>query len=139
MFYSGANLDIRKSLQTQMNKCLRTIYGKKQWPGTEIAHKENGLLTVRERQYLFQLKYAHIKSHNRGNLKPHHGRLLRSIRKILLLEQRVKHTKYGKSFVHSATKGWNLLPEDIKKMNDTSSFVTRIKSELWQSKLIFPE
>lgn len=138
-FYSGANLDLRKSLQTYQNKCLRTIYGKKLWPGTTIAHQDNGLLTVRARQYLHLLKYAHVKSHFRGNLKPHQGRLLRSNRKILLLEHRVRHVKYGKSFVHIATKGWNTLSEDLKKINDTMSFITRVKSELWQNKLNFPE
>lgn len=64
------------------------------------------------------LRYAQLKSFDRKNLRPHHNRMLRSNQRILLLETRVRHTKYSKSFVHKVIKVWNTLSEDLKKVRD---------------------
>lgn len=63
IFYSGARETRIKSLQVTQNKCLRTIYGPKQWPGVIDAHRNNNLLMCHERRELNLLKYAH-KSHS---------------------------------------------------------------------------
>lgn len=123
-------------MQTQQNKCLRTVYGRRAWPGTNEAHIQNGLLLAKERQILHLLKYAH--RIDRKNLRPHRERTLRSNRKVLQLENRVKHTRYGKSFVHLAIKIWNNLSEELKRIRDINSFSTRIKAELKQNKIRLP-
>lgn len=139
IFYIGTNLEQKKSLQTLQNKCLRTIYGRKAWPGTEEAHRRNNLLLTKERQLLHLLRYAQLKSFDRTNLRPHHLRTLRSNRRLLLLDNRVRHTKYGKSFVHKAIITWNSLDEELKKICDIYLFNTRVRSEILQNKLNFPE
>lgn len=139
IFYTGSNVELRKSLQTQQNKCLRTIYGRRNWPGTEEAHPNNNLLLTKERQLQHLLRYSQIKSFDRSNLRPHINRTLRSNRKMLLNQNGVKHTKYGKSFVHKSIKAWNMLSEDIKKIRDIYLFNIRVKAEILQNKVNFPE
>lgn len=138
IFYSGANADLKKSLQNVQTKCLRTVYGKKDWPGKETAHSANRILTTKDRQNLHLLKYAHVRSKFRENLRPHHNRRLRSNRKILLAITRPQKNKFTKPFPYQALKLWNSLPENIKRIAEIDNFVTRVKKELLHNKFNFP-
>lgn len=139
VFYSGATIERMKGLQTAQNKCLRTIYGAKNWPGVIRAHRNNNILLCMERRNLNLLKFAHKKSFKRCNLQQHKGRALRSNRKLLLNLRMSKTQIYSKSYVLRASKLWNNLSEDFKRIRDVNLFSTRIKKELLMCKLNFPE
>lgn len=139
VFYSGATIERMKGLQTAQNKCLRTIYGTKDWPGVLRAHRDNNILLCIERRNLNLLKFAQKKSFNRCNLQQHKGRELRSNRKILLNLRMSKTKVYSNSYVLRSSKLWNNLCEDLKRIRDVKLFSTRIKKELLMNKLNFPE
>lgn len=139
IFYSGATFERMKGLQTAQNKCLRTVYGTKNWPGVIKAHRDNNILLCVERRNLNLLKFAHKKSFKGCNLQQHKGRDLRSTRKLLLNLNRSKSKIYSKSYVLRSRKFWNNLSEDIKRIRDVTLFSTRIKKELLMNKLNFPE
>lgn len=139
IFYNGATETRIKSLLTIQNKCLRTIYGPKQWPGVNTAHRENSLLMCHERRELNLQKYAHKKSFIAQNLRRHQGRELRSNRKLLLKIPKSNCRIFGKSYVFKSRKMWNSLNEDLKKIREVKLFTTRIKRELLQNRLNFPE
>lgn len=68
-FYISANKNSLKSLQSLQNRALRIIYGKKNWPGTENAHKECKLLNTDDRRNFFLLKHANTLSYDTNNIK----------------------------------------------------------------------
>lgn len=121
------------------NRCLRVVYRKNDWPGTDNALRNNNLLSCRSRRCLYLLKYAHKQSGKPGNLKEHSTRLLRSNRKLLLRECKCSNTKFEKSFLVTSTKFWNRIPEEIKHIRNTKLFTTRVKQELLQGNINFPE
>lgn len=139
IFYSGANNSRIKSLQVIQNKCLRTIYGPKHWPGVTESHRSNNLLMCQERRELNLLKYAHKRSFVALNLRRHMVRELRSSRKLLLNIPKSNCKLFSKSYVLESAKMWNSLNEDLKRVRDVKTFVTRVKKELHQNKLNFPE
>lgn len=139
IFYSGANDNHLKGLQTVQNKCIKTIYGNKCWPGILNAHRENNLLLCSEGRGLNLMKYAHKKSLNASNRRPHHVRELRSNRKLLLKVTAAKNKKCSKLMYVYICKLWNSLSEDLKRIREVKLFTKRIKKELLLNKLNFPE
>lgn len=127
------------SMQTLQNKALRIVYSKKEWPGTEAAHSNCKLLTISKRRELYLLKYAHTRSYDPENLKPQPTRNLRSMRKTMLKTQIPKNRNYERSFVHQSPTMWNKLDQEIKTIRNYKLFVTRVKLELIQNNLNFPE
>lgn len=137
-FYTSANKNSLKALQSLQNKALRIIYTKKKWPGTEIAHSECKLLNTDDRRTFFMLKYAHNLSYNPVNIKPPTGRALRSSNNIILKSCVPKNTKYEKSYIYQGIRKWNSLKEDLKQIRTHNSFKTRVKTELLLNNLNFP-
>lgn len=66
-------------------------------------------------------------------------RELRSNRKILLNIPKSNCKQFSKSFALKSRKMWNHLNEDLKRIRDVALFVTRVRRELLQNKLNFPE
>lgn len=85
------------------------------------------------------LKHAHSLSYDQRNLEKRPARTLRSSTNTYLKTQIPKTRKYERSFVHQSIRIWNLLGEDLKQTRDLRSFKTRVKSELLQNNLNFPE
>lgn len=139
LFYHCSNKNTLQGLQTLQNKGLRIVYLKKNWPGTDIAHKNCKLLTIKARRELYLLKYAHLRSFNHLNLKNHSSRNLRSASKMMLNSIIPRNRTYEKSFIYQSTRMWNHLDEEIKLIRNYKAFVTRVKMELLQNKLNFPE
>lgn len=102
------------------NKCLRTIYGSKSWPGINNAHQDNNSLMCHERRELNLLKYGHKKSFVALNLRRHKVRDLRSNRRLLLNIPISNCRVFTKSFVLRARKIWNSLNEDLKKIREVN-------------------
>lgn len=138
LFYNSSTKEHLNSMQSLQNKCLRLVYNSSNWPGTWVAHLQSKLLNTTGRRHLILLKYAHIKSFNRRNLKDHTTRTLRSNRKLLLRESKSNNTKYEKSYVSLSTKLWNSLPGTYKHLN-VKAFKTRVTHEMLQGKINFPE
>lgn len=139
IYYSCAKKESLKSLQTQQNRALKIIIGKKKWVDTKSAHAQTNIAPTTDRRNLNLLCFAHKLSYKPYNLKPHGTRSMRSNRKLLLLEPRSYCQAYDKSFVANCRKLWNSLPEEIKKIRDISSFKIRVKTELKLANLNFPE
>lgn len=139
LFYHSGKKDQLKSLQTLQNRALRIVYLKKEWPGTETAHVNCRLLTVKNRRELNLLKYAQTRSFNIENHLITHARHLRSTNKIRLRTQIPKNKTYEISYIHRSTIMWNSLPLDIKAIRNYKQFTTRVKLELLQNNLNFPE
>lgn len=139
LFFSAGSKCQLQSLQVLQNRCLRIIFGKKNWPGIEQAHIRCNLLYVKDRRNLSLLKYAHRLSFDRSNLREVNVRQLRSNQKLLWKTKLVKYSIVEKSFVAKAPKLWNMLPEDHKKIRNIYNFKTRITKELLQQRLNFPE
>lgn len=138
LFYNSCNKEYLNSLQSLQNKCLRLVYSNNNWPGTIAAHTQSNLLNMSDRRHLMMLKYAHIKSFKRANLKDHAIRSLRSNRKVLLREQKSNNAKYEKSYISLSSKMWNSLLEPVKHLN-LYAFKSRVQHEMMQGKLNFPE
>lgn len=138
-FYGSCEIGRLKNLQSLQNKALRTILGKKHWVNTATAHSDCSLLYLEDRPRMFLLKSGHLQSFIPSNLVRHQPRSLRSTRKILLKSDRPRNSKYEKSYVHTRTWYWNMLPEDLKKIRIVENFKTRIYKELVLGKLNFPE
>lgn len=128
-----------KHLQTLYNKCMRVVYKKRDWPGTKNALKSNRLLSCHSRRCLNLLEYAQKRSSKPGNLKEHNVRALQSNRKLLLNEHKCQNTKFEKSFMVVAIKYWNKIPEEIKQIRNIKLFAMRVKKELLQGNINFPE
>lgn len=58
---------------------------------------------------------------------------------LLLKEKQVRNVKYKKSFLTVSTHLWNGLSPELKVINITQLFKTKVKSELLQGKLNSPE
>lgn len=139
IFFHAGNKDQLKGLQTLQNKSLRIIFGKKDWPGTNVAHKRCNLLKIDDRRKLSLVKFAHQNSHNPLNLKEHSRHELRSNKRILLKENPIRSSKYEKSFIVASVRLWNGLSEELKSIFNTYAFKTRVKKELLQGNINFPE
>lgn len=72
------------------------------------------------------------------SIAPYGIRNLRSSHKILLKTAKSNSTKFEKLFVFKSVKHWNMLPVDLKKIQDSSQFATRLKQEMLQGKIKFP-
>lgn len=114
IFYGSARKDLLCGLQTLQNSCLRTIYGRKNWPGTKTAHQETKQLTTNKRRIFNLMVYTHELSYNRMNLKPIGQRTLRSNDKMYLKLAPPRTNAYKKSFVYTGISAWNNLGEEIK-------------------------
>lgn len=139
IFYHAASKDQLQGLQTLQNKCLKKIFMKKDWPGTENTHKRCNLLYVADKRKLSLVKFAHIISYRPENMREERRQNMRSNTVLLLKENHVRYEKYGKSFINISSQLWNRLPQVLKVINNTQVFKTRVKSELLQGKLNFPE
>lgn len=139
IYYQSANKDILNSLQSLQNKCLRTIYYNKKWPGTLEAHKNINIFMTDSRRKLNLLKNAHTDSYKPSNIKEIAPRTLRSNRRVLLKTEMAKIKLYEKSHIYRSRKIWNQLSEEIKHIRDISKFKLRIKSEMKLNNLNFPE
>lgn len=138
-FYTSANKNSLKSLQSLQNKSLRIVYRKKDWPGTTAAHTESKLLSIEDRRALFLLKYAHNLSYDPANLQAKPARTLRSQNNILLKTSFPKTAKYERSYIFISIRMWNSLDEAFKQIRTFNNFKTRVKSELLLNNLNFPE
>lgn len=58
---------------------------------------------------------------------------------ILFVVNRAKNVKYEKSFIAQSIMLWNKLSQALKCTQDVKLFKTRVKSEIMQCKLNFPE
>lgn len=139
VFYSCANKSTLQSLQTLQSKSLRAIFTKKHWKGTHHVHVSNKLLYLNQRRKVSLLKYAHSLSYDPNNMKSPISRNLRSSGKALLKTGRIKSTKYERSFVNQSVSLWNNLSEDMKSVRNFKQFKTRVKCELLQNNINFPE
>lgn len=139
IFYSSASKSSLQSLQTLQNKALRIVYSKKHWKGTHQAHIKSKLLYLNQRRTTSLLKYAHTQSYNPDNLKKINARTLRSSQKTQLKAQLAKNTKFEKSFVYQAVTQWNGLSQETKSIRNFKLFKTRIKCEMLQNNINFPE
>lgn len=74
-----------------------------------------------------------------SNLKEQRGRALRSNKKIIIKEERIKNHKYEKSYIVNAIKYCDQLPVDLKKVRNLHNFKCRTSHELMANKLNFPE
>lgn len=117
----------------------RTIFGKKAWPGTIIAHEQTKIFTTEKRRMINLLKNGHSYSYLPCNIKSHTERSLRSNRKLMLITARSNYTTYDKSSTARSRKYWNKLPEDIKRIRDFDKFKIRIKMEMLLNNINFPE
>lgn len=139
IFYGSANKDILQGLQTLQNSCLRTIYGKKDWPGTDRAHQDMRLMRIENRRMLNLMVYTHEQSFKLSNLRPLGTRTLRSSTKKYLKLDPPKSNIYKRSYVYKGITMWNMLGEDVKNMRNIKHYKTRVGSEIEQNKLNFPE
>lgn len=139
LYYHSANVGTLKGLQSLQNKSLRIIYTKRDWLGTENAHKISKLLTIKERYKLALLKHAHRKSFKKDNLKVPRDIRLRSSSKIYLKTDIPKNAIYERSFVHRSNSLWNTLSDEIKSIKHMKPFKTRTKAELLLGNINFPE
>lgn len=139
IFYGNARKDTLGGLQTLQNSCLRTIYGKKNWPGINMAHHEMNLFTTNKRRLFNLMVYTHELSYNPRNMKPVGKRTLRSSTKKYLKLEPPKTSAYKKSFVYIGITVWNNMCEEIKSIKNIKHYKTRVKSELKLNNLNFPE
>lgn len=139
LFFNAGGKKQLQSLQVLQNRCLRIIFGKRNWPGIEQAHIRCNLLFVKDRRYLSLLKYAHLLSFNQLNLRGRNLHALRSNHKLLLKHKVTKKAFVEKSFLVKSINLWNNLPEDLKVIKNVFGFKRRVSLELLQQKLNFPE
>lgn len=127
-----------KSLQSLQNKALRCIFKDKSY-STEEAHTRANLLLLKDRRKINIVAMAHSRRipHLRPTLKK--PRNLRSNSKLQLEKPRSNNVKFENSFIVCAISYWNSLPSMLKVCLDPSLFKTRIKLELKQGKINFPE
>lgn len=139
IFFSSSDKQLLNSLQVLQNNCLRTVYGRRDWPGTTQAHLESNLLFLKDRRDTHLLKLAQCRSFINSNRVQNTGQQLRSTNRILLKETKANNAKYGKSYIVRAVRIWNSIPEEIKLIPDLNCFKTRIKKEMLLNNLNFPE
>lgn len=137
-FYSCANQNSFKAIQTLQNRALRIVYRRKEWPGTDIARTESRLLHARKRWIFFLLKHAHQLSYNAHNLRWIPNRNLRSNNNLYLRTTLPKSRKFEKSFVYQSIRIWNLLSNQLKNNRNFKSFKTRVKLELLHNEKELP-
>lgn len=58
IFFSSSDKQLLNSLQVLQNNCLRTVYGRRNWPGITQAHHESNLLLLKDRRDSHLLKLA---------------------------------------------------------------------------------
>lgn len=92
------------------NRCLRVIFGKKNWPGTEQAHPKCNLLYVENPRNLSLLKYAHCLSFDQSKLLDVNVHSIRSNQKILLKSKHIKGAFIERAFSVESFRLWNELP-----------------------------
>lgn len=139
LFFVAGNKTLLNSLQTMQNNCLRTVYGRQRWPGTQQAHTESKLMLLSDRRNLHLLKRAHITSMISTNLRQNNRHTLRSAGRLMLKEDSVYTEKFGKSYVVKSSRLWNSLPEEIKQIQEIPLFMVRVKREMLLNNLNFPE
>lgn len=93
----------------------------------------------RRKLSLYIVQYAHARSKHRENLKEGGIHNLRSTNKLLLKEKVVNTSRYEKSFVVTSIRLCNGLTEELKSIYNIYAFKIRVKMELLQGKLNFPE
>lgn len=104
LFFSAGNKSQHQALQIMQNRCLRVMYGKKNWPGIEQAHEQCNLLFIKDRRILSLLKYAHRLSFTPDNLKEIDVQALRSNKKLLLKLKISRTTFMDKAFFYKVSK-----------------------------------
>lgn len=139
LFYGASTKELLKSLQTLQNNCIRTIYGKTNWPGTQQAHNACRLLFLKDRRTCHLLKRAHCKSFSRENLRANSNNGLCSGARLLLIEARVYAHKFAGSYIVNSICLWNCLPEEIKGISEIKSLKLGVKKEMLLNNLNFPE
>lgn len=139
LYYHSANAGPLKGLQSLQNKSLRIIYTKRNWHGTEDAHRNSNLLPIKDRYKLTLLKYAHRRSFNRENIKKTRDTRLRSSNKTYLKTEIPKNATYERSFTHRSSLLWNTLKDEMKAIKHMKPFKTRTKTELLLGNINFPE
>lgn len=109
--------------QTLQNKCLRTILNKKKigkaQPGPQ---KMQSTICCRQKNMLLVKFASHIAENMRVEGRPN----LRSNTRLLIKENPICNTQY-------------VTPNMLNLIINTQAFKTRVKSELLQGKLNFPE
>lgn len=139
IFFNAGSKNQLQALQVMQNRCLRVIYGKKNWPGIEGAHKQCNVLYIKKRRNLSLTKYAHRLSFDHRNLRNINRTGLHSCRKLLLKVRISKTTLMEKSFLVRSASLWNNLSKELKQIKNIFNFKTRVTLELLQQRLNFPE
>lgn len=138
IFYEGANSELLHGLQVLQNKCLRIIYPRRQWINMMEAHRMSNILKkIDVLCHLLNLvtrcpmiiailcptMWENFAQGGKYCWKFLGLRPLRSVRVFML----------------KSVKLWNSIPEELKKVLDASGLATRLKREMLQGNLNFPE
>lgn len=84
------------------------------------------------------VKFARIRSHQVENKRIERRSNMRSNTALSLKVNPIRNRTYEKSFVNVSTTR-NRLPQELKLIQNTQDFKTRVKCELLQGKLNFHE
>lgn len=126
-FYSCASQKSLHFLRTLQNKALRIVYKRRKWPGTDLAHSNSKLKTLKNRSRFFLLRHAHERSYNPSNMRIAPQRSLRLNNSLLLKVSLAKNQKFEKSSIFQSMRPWNNLDEDIKGIHNFNGFKTCVK------------
>lgn len=145
IFYNSGHKYLLNKLQILQNKSLKIIYGRNTDLSTVELHRLSNLLDLKGRRKLNLLKLA-FKMKERGFLQSEahevvvkKSMFLRSHNQNRLNVVRSRYAKHEHSFSVLCVKYWNLLPENVKNTDNLKLFCTRVKREMLQNKLNFPE
>lgn len=145
IFYNSGYKTLLNKLQTLQNKSLKIVYGKDTELSTDEMHAKSNLLKLESRRKVNLLKTAYKmkeESFLRSEpIMPDVNTLmsLRSQNQCRLRVDLSKNSKHEHSFSVRSIRLWNALPADLKKADNVKSFCVRVKKEMLQSKLNFPE
>lgn len=141
IFYYSCKQSLLNRMQTLQNNALRYVFTNKIGMTVEEMHNESGLLLLSNRRKLNQSTLAHkhnISQFVYDNLK-HPS--LRSNLRITLLVPRANNRCFENSFLLKGIKLWNNLSKSLKSIPiyETKLFKTRVRKEMYGSKINFPE
>ena len=134
IFYNSSSAKNLNQLQTLQNRLLRSCYRKKDWPGTQAAHKENNILNLDLRRRLHLSQHALKLTKQKSNIKIF-KRAKRKNGKLYLNKIKSKYKFIDNSIIIKAPDIWNNLPDHIRKLSSKEDLTCVLTEFLWQDQL----